>query len=126
MVGPMRNHPGKTHLGCLFSLFVLVAGVYVGINFIEVYWRFYKLQNVVKEQVTYATIVDDAVILRRLMSASDSLGLPLGRREWQVRRTGNPRQIVVSAQYQDSVVIEVLGLRKVFRIDFTPNASAPL
>jgi hypothetical protein len=126
MVERFGNRPGKIGLGCLFSLFLLVASVYVGINVLEVYWRSYQLQNYVDEQAGFAPVVDDQVIIRRLVAKSDTLGIALGPRDWNVRRGGNPPQIVISAEYRDSVVIEVLGLRKVFYHDFKPSARASL
>lgn len=126
MVARMRNRPGKARLGCLFSLFIVVAGVWVGINVVEVYWRYYRLQSYVKEQAGFAPVVEDQVIRRRLVAFSDTLGVPLGSRDWQIRRGGNPPQIVISAQYQDTIVIELLGVRKVFPVAFRPGSRAGL
>ncbi len=126
MVRRFGNRPGKIGLGCLFTLFLVVAGIWVGINVFEVYWRSYQLQDYVDEQAGFAPLVSDAVILRRLVAKSDTLGIALGQRDWNVRRGGNPPQVIISAEYRDSVVIEVLGLRKVFYIDFKPNARAAL
>lgn len=124
MVVQPRNRAGKTHLGCLFTLFVLAAAVYVGIGFGEVYWRFYRLQDAAKAQAGYAPVLTDDIIMNRLVAYSDSLGVPLGRREWKIRRSYAPRQISITATYQDSVVIAVLSLRKVFRIDLRPSARS--
>ena len=126
MVRRFGNRPGKVGLGCLFTLFLLVAGVYVGFNVLEVYWRSYQLQDYVDEQARFAPVLNDPVIVRRLVAKCDTLGIALGERDWNVRRGGNPPQIVISAQYRDSVVIEVLGLRKVFYHDFKPSARATL
>lgn len=126
MVRRFGNRPGKVGLGCLFTLFLIVAGVYVGINVFEVYWRSYQMQDYVDEQAGFAPIVGDDVILRRLVAKADTLGIALGPRDWNVRRGGNPPQIVISGQYRDSVVIEVLSLRKVFYHDFKPSARASL
>ena len=126
MVKRFGNRSGKVGLGCLFSLFLVVAAVYVGINFVEVYWRSYQMQDYVDEQARFAPTLTDDVILRRLVFKADTLGIALGQRDWTVRRGGNPPQIVIAAQYRDSVVLEVAGLRKVFYHDFKPNARAPL
>ncbi len=126
MVTHARNRSGKTHIGCLFSLFIVAVGIYVGVNIAEVYWRYYRLEDYVKEQVDFASLVGDDVILRRLVAYSDNLGVPLGQRDWTVRRTWTPRQITISAQYQDTIRIEVLGLRKVFAVEFKPYARGSL
>jgi hypothetical protein len=126
MVTRIGNPPGKVGLGCLFSLFLLVAGVYVGFNFFEVYWRAFQLQRYVDEQASFAPVVTDAVIVRRLVAKADTLDVALGQRDWDVRRGGNPPEIVIEAQYRDSVVIEVLGLRKVFYLEFKPSARGAI
>jgi len=126
MVARLGNKPGKMRLGCLLSIFVLVAGIYVGIDVLEVYWRYYRLQDYVKEQAGFAPIISNDVIRRRLVAYSDTLGVPVAARAWDIRRSASPREITVSAQYQDSVVVKVLGLRKVWYVDFRPNARAHL
>jgi len=126
MVRRFGNQPGKVGLGCLFSIFLLVAGIWVGINVFEVYWRYYRLQDFVKEQAGFATLVDDGVIRRRLVAKADSLGVPLTSRDWDIRRGTNPPQIVIQAQYMDTVVIELLGFRKVWARQFSPGVRSGL
>jgi len=126
MVAHARNRSGKTHLGCLFSLFILEAGIYVGIHVAEVYWRAYRLQTFVKDQVTFAPELTDDVIRNRLIAYSDTLRVPLGRRDWTVRRTWSPKEITISAQYRDTIRIEFLGLRKFFVVEFKPYGRGPL
>lgn len=125
MVMPrVRNsEAGKIKLGCLFTIVLLVAGVYYGIEFLEVRLRYYKIQDYVKTQADFAPALDDVTIRRRLVAKSDSLGLPLGTREWTVRRSYTPRQIFITATYRDSVVLEFPGLRKVWHFTFTPTAT---
>ena len=126
MVAHARNRSGKTHVGCLFSLFIVAAGIYVGVDVAEVYWRAYRLQDLVKDQVTFAPILTDDVILRRLVARSDELGVPLGQRDWIVRRTWSPKEITISAQYRDTIRIEFLGLRKAFVVEFKPSGRGSL
>ena len=126
MVARLGSQSGKVGLGCLFSIFVLVAGIWVGINAFEVYWRYYRLQDFVREQAGFATLVSNDVILRRLVAYSDSLDVPIAARAWQVRRSSNPREIRISAEYRDSIVIELLGIRKAWNVDFKPGARLPL
>ena len=126
MVAQARNRSGKTHVGCLFSLFVVAAGIYVGVDVAEVYWRAYRLQDLVKDQVTFAPSLTDDVIRRRLIAYSDALGVPLGQRDWIVRRTSSPREITISAQYRDTIRIEFLGLRKALVVEFKPHGRGSL
>ncbi len=118
-----NSEAGKIKLGCLFTLVLLVAGVYYGIDFAHVRLRYYQISDYVKTQADFAPALDDATIRRRLIAKADSLGLPLGDRDWSIKRTFSPRQIAIKATYQDSVVIEFPGLRKVFYFTFTPQAT---
>jgi hypothetical protein len=126
MVTQLRSRPGKSHLGCLVTLFVLAAAVFAGWNVGEVYWRFYRLRDYVREQADFAPALTDDVIRRRLVDFSDTLGLNLGPRDWLIRRTWSPKEITIAAQYEDSIVIGGLGMRKVWKVRFEPNAHAPL
>jgi hypothetical protein len=126
MVTQLRNRAGKTHLGCLLTLILVVAVAYVGANVGEVYWRFYQVRDYASEQAEFAPALTDDVIRRRLVAFSDTLGLDLGPKAWTVRRSSSPREITIQAQYEDSVVLRVLGMRKVWKIQFKPSARAPL
>lgn len=126
MVGRIGNQPGKTHLGCLFSLFLVVALVWVGIDAGEVYLRYYRLKDFVQSQAEVAPALTDSVIRQRLVSYSDTLGPSIGPRRWDIRRSESPRQITIHAQYEDSVVIQVLTLRKVFPVHFDLAGKAAL
>ena len=126
MVTHVRHQPGKSHLGCLFMILFLAAAAIVGKNVGEVYWRYYRIRDYVREQADFAPALTDDVIRRRLVGFSDSLGLNLGPRDWLVRRTWSPKEITIQAQYDDSIVIRALGMRKVWKVQFQPNAHAAL
>ncbi len=126
MVRVRQSEAGKLKLGCLFSLLLVVAGVYYGIKFFEVRFRFYQMQDEVRTQATYAPTMSDDVIRRRLVATADTLGLPLGPRQWEIRRSREPREIRIHATYEDSVVIELPGFTKVWRFTFEPQARVPL
>lgn len=126
MVSVRNSEAGKARLGCLFALFLLVAGLYYGIKFFEVKYRFYQMQDEVRNDATFAPTLDDQVIRRRLVAKADTLGLPLGPKMWTIRRTRDPREIFIYSAYEDSVVIQFPGVTKVFRFRFEPQARAPL
>jgi hypothetical protein len=115
---------GKIKLGCLFTLAIMAAIVYFGFDFAQVQMRFYRIQDEVKTRATFAPVFDDATIRRGLVAKSDSLGLPLGPRDWTVKRTYEPREITISATYTDSVVIELPGVFKVFYFTFNPHTTS--
>ncbi|HEY2807001.1 MAG TPA: hypothetical protein VGI92_14170 [Gemmatimonadales bacterium] len=122
MVTVRAGESGKGKLGCIFTLVIIVAVFYYGIDFLRVRFRYYQIQDEVKTQASFAPALDDITIRRRLVAKADSLGLPLGDQDWTIRRTGGPRSISISAAYTDSVVISFPGIRKVFYFNFTPSA----
>jgi len=115
---------GKIRLGCLLTLLLIAAGVYFGVDYFRVQMRYFKLSDTVKEKAAFAAVVDDQTIRRQLVATSDSMGIPLGPREWVIRRTYDPRYITIQAQYIDSFVINVPGVYKVFYFKFTPRATS--
>jgi len=126
MVARLGNQPGKTHFGCLFTLVVVAAAVWVGIDAGEVYLRYYRLQDFVKSQAQFAPVLSDSVIRRRLVAYSDTLGPSIGPKDWEIHRSALPREITIRAQYDDSVVLQVLSVRKVFNIHFVLAGRADL
>jgi hypothetical protein len=126
MVAPSRGVAGKAHLGCLLTLLILGCGVYIGKDVAAVYWRFYQMQDEVKTQGSFAPALSDKVILDRLVIRADSLGVPIDRRGWSIRRSHQPSEIVIRGEYDDSVVIRAFDYRKVFRFHFVPSTTAPL
>lgn len=127
MVKRWGSEAGKARLGCLLVLLVLAVAAYYGVQYFEVQFRYFQIQDEVKTAASYATTLSNDEIRRRLVAKSDSLGLPLGRRQWDIRRsTVFPMEIVISAEYDDSVVIELPGYVRVFRFHFTPGTRAPL
>ena len=127
MVAPPPNEAGKGKLGCLIVVILLVGIVYVGKSVGTVYWRYYQMQDEVKSQATFAPGLTDKVILERLVAQADTLGLPLGADSWYIKRTTRaPKEIEISAAYDDSVVFQAFSWRRVLHFHFTPHARADL
>ena len=124
MVVARRGEAGKAHLGCLFTLFVVAAGVYVVRDVPEVYWRYYQMQDEVKSQASFAPGLTDEAILERLVAEADTLGLPLGPKQWTVKRARG--EIEIGAEYTDSVALDVLTWHKVIYFHLAPHARTEL
>jgi hypothetical protein len=92
---------GRSSLGCLFMLLIIAAALYFGINFGEVYWRFYEYQDAMKQEVRFARQVPDDRIRLRLVALADSLGLPEAATNVSIDRSSSG--IVVSADYTERV-----------------------
>ncbi len=106
------------------TLLLIATGVYFGVDYLRIQMRYAKLSDQVKEKATFAAVVDDQTIRRQLVAAADSLGIPLGPRDWTIKRTYDPRYITIQGQYVDSFVINVPGVYKVFYFKFTPRATS--
>jgi len=115
---------GKIRLGCLVTLLLVAGGLYFGIDYFRLRLRYIKLQDDVNSKATFAAVLDDAAIRRQLVAHADSLGIPLGPRDWLIRRTYDPRFITIQATYTDSFIVDLPGVFKVFRFKFTPRATA--
>jgi len=121
---------GRLRLGCAFMVLVVVVGFYFGIQYGEVRWRWYQIQDTVHEQASFAPALDDATMRSRLAAQCDSLGLPYTPRDWTITRTRDARTtvrtITISAPpYEDSVVLSLPGFRKVWKFTFQPGTSEP-
>ncbi len=124
MVRAWRDESGKGRLGCLVVILLVVLVVYVVKDFGTVYWRYYQIQDEVKAQASFAPGLTDQAIRDRLVALSDTLGIPLGPKQWHIKRAHGA--ITISGTYADSVILALPGYRRVFHITFTPHAGSDL
>jgi hypothetical protein len=92
---------GVRKLGCLVALLVFVAVAYFGFNVGEVYFRYYRFLDGMKQQARFARQVDDETIRLRLAALADSLGLPDDAGRVRVRR--RTALIEISSSYEEIV-----------------------
>jgi hypothetical protein len=97
---------------------VLAAAIYFGADVGEIYWRYYRFNDAVKQEAQYGTTRTDDEIRHRLIALADSLGMPdeVSRR-LQVRRSAN--RLVIETAYTEH--IDVPFYKRDVR--FTPNAE---
>jgi len=117
---------GKVKLGCVLSVVLLGAILYYGIDYLQVRLKEYQIQDEVNQQATFASVIDDGTILRRLTQKAAELGIPLSDpKRWEIKRMNMPdgRRIVIHAEYTDSVVFELPGIRKVLIFKIEPSAT---
>jgi len=124
MVAARRGEAGKAHLGCLFILFLVVAAGYVGRDVPAVFWRYYQMEDEVKSQASFAPGLTDDAIRERLVAMADTLGVPLGPKQWSITRTHG--EIAISGSYEDSVVVDAVAWHHVFHFHFEPSARTAL
>ena len=112
-----RTRAGRMTLGCLFTLLIIVAIAYFGMNIGRVYLRYYRFQDAMAQQARFAAHTTDDLIIRRLRATADSLGLPDAAQRIYVRRVRNT--IFIWADYIETV--ELPGF--VRDIDFTAHVE---
>jgi hypothetical protein len=116
----VRPRHGRSMLGCLFSLLIIVAAFYFAFNLAEPYWRYYQYKDSMSQEARFASQVSNEEITRRLHAKADSLGLPAEAYRLRFNRTANSIQIW--AEYGE--VVELPGYTRHFV--FKPRVEAPL
>jgi hypothetical protein len=97
----MVNRRGRSTLGCLFTLLIVVAIVYFAFNVGEVYYRYFQFRDSMEQVARFAAHYDDDGIRLRLGFAADSLDLPRSAHQIMVRR--RDRHIIISTEYFDHI-----------------------
>lgn len=111
---------GASSLGCLFTLLIVSAVIYFGINVGEIYWRYYEFQDDMKQEVRFAQASTNDRILARLRAKADSLDLPDDARDIAIRRT--QKAISIEAEYYERIELPMFARDVLFR----PHAEGPL
>jgi hypothetical protein len=100
-------------------LLLATVALYFGFSIGEVYWRYYRYQDAMQQEVRFASIRNDGAIAERLTAVAESLGLPDAARPPEVQRDASSRRIQISAAYSERV--ELPGFVRTF--SFTPQAQ---
>ncbi|MEW5917584.1 MAG: hypothetical protein AB1762_14360 [Gemmatimonadota bacterium] len=109
---------GRGKLGCLLLLLVLASAIYFGADVGEVYWRYYRFNDAVRQEAQYAATRTDEEIKLRLIALADSLGLPdEASRRLDVRRSAN--RLVIQTSYIEHIDVPLYKRD----VRFTPNAE---
>ena len=113
----VRSRPGSSSLGCLFALLLLSAAGYFAVNIGEVYLRYFKFKDAMRQEVRFASHNSDQVILRHLRAQADSLGLPEAAGEVTLQRDG--RHIEIESEYYEHIELPLF----VREVRFNPHAE---
>lgn len=114
----MVNRNGRSSLGCLFTLLVVVAAGYFAVHAGEVYLRYYRFRDSMQQSANFAGRYTDAQLKQRLRLTADSLGLPASAHEVQVRRRGN--RVTIWTEYYDRIELPAFSRE----IHFAPRAES--
>jgi hypothetical protein len=92
---------GASTLGCLFSMLVVVAVVYFGVNVGAPYLRYYQFRDAMQQEARFANRKTDSEIIGSLRLKADSLSLPALAHRINVRRT--PNRVVIWTDYTETI-----------------------
>ncbi len=112
----VKARAGKGTLGCLFSLTLVIAIGYFGLNIGRPFWNAYRFQDRMRQEARFASKRSDLTIQRRLREYADSLGLPEAAHRIGIRRRSGA--IEIWADYYE--IIEFPGV--VRELYFSPHA----
>jgi hypothetical protein len=108
---------GVSRLGCLVVLVLLAALGYFAVNVGDVYVRYFRYQDAMRQEARFAARRSDDLIRLRLQSTADSLGLPEAAGNVQIRRTRG--HLEIWAEYYEHVELP-LFVREIY---FNPTAQ---
>ncbi len=97
----VTSRGGRSTLGCLVLLLLVVAAGYFGVNIGEVYLRHYEFRDAARQEVRFARMRTDAEIRARLSAKADSLGLPAEAGRVGIYRTAG--RITLTSEYSELV-----------------------
>lgn len=117
----LRDRRGGGTFGCLLSLVVLIAIIYMSSTLGRPYFRFQRYNAEVKSMARFASSLSDSTIRLRLRAQVDSLGLPPEARKITIKRTTQPERVVITAEYDEVVQLLFVG-EKV--LHFTPRGES--
>jgi hypothetical protein len=113
----MRNSEGKGHLGCLVSILLFAAAIFVSIKLGPVYYQNFNLESEAKNVVSRAgaRYMDDEAVLSQLIAIANKNELTLDKKNIKINRHAN--QVTIEINY--SVPVDFL----VFQRDVSFNIS---
>lgn len=110
MVTTRGNRAGGTKLGCVGSLLLLGLFIYAAAKLGPPWLHYQQFRDEMRADAQFANSLPDSVIRNRLVLRADSLRLPPEAvRNLSIRRTRNPRVIVIRTQYSERIRFFLLG-----------------
>lgn len=123
MVNPAGNRRGRGLLGCLFPIVLLVAFIWVGIQFGRPWFAYRQYQDEIRTVARLNETLTDSAMTVRIHARADSLDLPREAKRLSIRRLPDPARLEIRAEYQQTVKLPIVGDKV---ITFKPNAVEPL
>jgi hypothetical protein len=99
----LKGRSGKVRPTLLLMIVVLAALCYYGFVIGGVYWRHYRLEDTVAQELSFAGHTADLAIRQRLLEHVAAMNLPITDRDVRFGRIDNPRSLRVSISYVETV-----------------------
>jgi len=116
----VRSRAGRSSLGCLVGLLLVVALIYFGVKVGEVYWRAYEFKDAMRQEARFAAQIPNERMLTHLRAIVDTLGLPEDATNIQITRSRDNHSIVIESEYDEMVELPLT----VRPIHFKPRVEA--
>lgn len=100
-------------------LLLLAAAGYFAVNLGEVYLRYFRYRDAMRQEARFSPHKSDTAIQRTLQAFAESLGLPPEARRLRIRRTAG--RFAVSTDYLEQVELPLI----VRNFHFHPSAEYP-
>ena len=113
------SRPGVSKLGCLFSILIVVAVAYFGLDFGRAYWNNAEFKDEMRQQLKFHSDQADSLIRAHMKLTADSLGLPDEAGNVTITRDAQARTISMESDYD--VTVQLPGTQRV--IHFNPTAT---
>jgi hypothetical protein len=115
-----RSRRGASTVGCLFTILILVALLYYGLDAGRIYWDYYRFRDEMETSARFASSQTDDQIRQHLRAFAQDLGLPSEAHRIVIRRTEYPPRVSIRTHYTVELLLPFT--RK--EITFTPVAEA--
>ena len=120
----MHDRAGKSGIGCLGSIVIIILVAYFGARFIPPWMHYEQFRDEMKSDARFGATLPDTSILIRLRAQADTLGLPPEAKAISIRRRGGrPPTITISADYFVKVNVPIFGVKL---LHFKPRVEEPL
>jgi hypothetical protein len=97
----VTDRRGASTLGCLFSMLIVAALIYFGVNVGGPYLRYYQFRDAMEQEARFAQRKTDAQIVTALRLKADSLALPAPAFKINIRRTTS--RITIWTDYAETI-----------------------
>ena len=99
----LRKRSGRIKIATLLFLVVLAVGTYFGIEVGGVFFRKMKLEESIRQHISFAGQLEDAAIRQQIIGEIRSMGLPPQAQQVGITRTASPRVLHITVAYSETV-----------------------